>query len=260
MVFGLFGNYFLLLKEFSGEGSLKTFVEQKPNLAGGILEKLEPVVTKLVHKGHTRHSIVQAILKDYLSVQTEKDKLMNLADSIKEKIPALLASKEGLAVACGLFNVLDAKDRKVVVKTLPVAEMAQNRIAHLFLVHVATTLDDTQLTKKKVLHEALKAVDDLIGDKHYQQFLISCLLPHDSKNPYLLPEEKLAFETLKEFTTSKKDAATRQGELFKIAQKPLEMFFEEKLTYYLQNIREQPVLRNLLTGIAYCKFHSFSNL
>lgn len=62
---------------------------------------------------------------------------------MKEKLPALLASKEGLTVACGLFSVLEAKDRKVVVKSLPIGEMATNKVAHLFLIHINNTLDDT---------------------------------------------------------------------------------------------------------------------
>ena len=96
---------------------------------------------------------------------------------MKEKLPALLASREGLTVACSMFNILDAKDRKVALKTLPVGEMAVNKIAHLYLIHVANTLDDTQLTKKKLLHECLKQVDDLINDKFYQTVLISSILP-----------------------------------------------------------------------------------
>ena len=84
---------------------------------------------------------------------------------MKEKIPALLASLKGLKVACALFNILDAKSRKVVVKNMPIGEMITNRIAHLFIIHVANTLDDTQLTKKKILHESLKLLDDHIDDK-----------------------------------------------------------------------------------------------
>lgn len=66
MVFGLYGNYFLLLKEFITSGadklykknSLKEFIELKPQLGPGLLEKLEPMVLKCIHKGLTRHSIV----------------------------------------------------------------------------------------------------------------------------------------------------------------------------------------------------------
>lgn len=69
--------------------------------------------------------------------------MKSLADTVKEKLPALLASKQGLQAACGLFNVLDAKDRKAAIKGLPINEMVTNKIAHLFLIHVANNLDDT---------------------------------------------------------------------------------------------------------------------
>lgn len=182
MVIGLYGNYFLLLKDFINEQKgkklqLKQFLELKPNLTQGIMQKLEGVTSRLVEKGLTKHSIVQAILNDYVQCQPDQEKLKQLGEMIKEKLPALLASKQGLQVACAIFTILDAKDRKMAIKALPVVEMLSNKNAHLFLIHIANTLDDTQLTKKKLLHEALKVVDDLIGDKFYQTFIISALLP-----------------------------------------------------------------------------------
>lgn len=61
----------MLLKEVestSAKGqqiSLREFLEKKPNLAETILHKLEKQATKLVEKGLTRHTIVQAILYDF---------------------------------------------------------------------------------------------------------------------------------------------------------------------------------------------------
>ena len=69
MVFGLYGNYTLVLREILDKcknASLKQFMELKPQLTAGILEKIEPLVTKLVVKGHTRHTIAQAVLFDYV--------------------------------------------------------------------------------------------------------------------------------------------------------------------------------------------------
>jgi hypothetical protein len=178
MIFGVYGNFSLVLKDLLTKNkniSLKEFMEEKPQLSGGILEKLDPIVQKLIEKGQTRHTIVQAILLDYIECETSREKVHSIADTIKEKLSALLASKEGLKAACSLFNVLDSKDRKAAVKNLPVAEMVVNRIAHLFLIHVAYTLDDTQLTKKKLLHEAIKVVDDNINNTFYQSVLISAL-------------------------------------------------------------------------------------
>lgn len=185
---------------------------------------------------------MQAVLFDYVEAQSDLEKLRQLADLMKEKMPALLASREGLKVACALFALLEAKDRKVVVKSLPVEEMLTNKIAHLFLIYVANTLDDTQLTKKKILHEALIKVDDLIDDPCYQNFLMGALSPlepeKDEKTgvttlraPYLMPEDSACFHFLYEKSTSKKDWDVRARELYKLVSKPLENFFEEKLQF-----------------------------
>lgn len=153
-----------------------------------------------------------------------------MAQAIKEKVPSLLASKPGLSVACGIFSIMDAKDRKTVVKSLPVEEMLTNKIAHLFLIHVITNLDDTQLTKKKILHEALKVVDDNITDKCYQAVLLSAICPPEQfRKQFLTEDEAACLNMYSKKSTSKKDVNVRQAELVKIVQKPLEAFFEEKL-------------------------------
>ena len=53
-------------------------------------------------------------------IRTSKDieTMRNIADLMKEKLPSLLASFKGLFVACACFSSLEAKDRKVVVKSL----------------------------------------------------------------------------------------------------------------------------------------------
>lgn len=172
MVFSFYGNYFLLLKEIDDgnkQVSLKEFLEKKPQLSESILNKLEKVSTKVVEKGLTRHTIVQAILYDFFRTTTDLERLKNLADLMKEALPSLLASYKGLYVACACFNLLEAKDRKVVIKSLKdvLKEMLSNKISHLFVIHVLNSLDDTQLSKKKVLTEVLKSLDDLINDKYY---------------------------------------------------------------------------------------------
>jgi hypothetical protein len=84
---------------------------------------------------------------------TDIERLTNIADSMKESLPTLLASYKGLYVACACFNLLDAKDRKLVVKSLKevIGEMLTNKISHLFIIHILNNLDDTQLSKKKII-------------------------------------------------------------------------------------------------------------
>jgi len=180
---------------------------------------------------------------------------------MKEAFPAVLASKDGLRVACALFNLLDAKDRKLVVKSLPVGEMATNRIAHLFLMHVANNLDDTQLTKKKLMHEVLIKLDDHIDDTNFRNVLNSALVPLEvekdaagdvyyKRNSFVQGDDLHAMSLLLNKSTSKKDRKVRGAELFNIVRKPLEMFFEEKLSYYLLDAKPNLVMKNLFVGIA----------
>ena len=85
------------------------------------------------------------------------------------------------------------------LKSLPVADMIVNRIAHLFIIHVINNLDDTQLTKKKILNEAVIKIDDYLDDSSYQAVLISALSPLQTEevdgvvrykaNPFILAED-----------------------------------------------------------------------
>jgi len=176
-------------------------------------------------------------------------------------MPAILASNQGLRVACALFNLLDAKDRKAVVKSLPVGEMCVNRIAHLFVIHVANNLDDTQLTKKKVLHDALMKIDDCVEDINFQNVINAALMPletettaegtqHYKPNGFLTNDDLQIMSLFLEKSTSKKERKIRSAELFKIVQKPLEMFFEERLSYQLLDPKPNRVMKNLFVGIA----------
>jgi len=76
MIFSLYGNYGLMLDEVFSDGhktgstnALKVFMEKKPQIAATILTKLEPMVAKIVDKGNSRHSFVQAVLLDYVECQ-----------------------------------------------------------------------------------------------------------------------------------------------------------------------------------------------
>ena len=55
-------------------------------------------------------------------------------------------------------------------------------------------------------------------------------------------------------STSKKTRKARAAELTQIVQKPLEIFFEEKLQYQLVDTKANPVMKSLFTAIAASKF------
>jgi len=56
------------------------------------LHKLEKVTNKLIEKGLMRHTIVQAILCDFYQNASDIERIKNVNDLLKEKLPSLLAS------------------------------------------------------------------------------------------------------------------------------------------------------------------------
>jgi len=199
-------------------------------------------VQKLVEKGMSRHSLVQAIIKDYILCQPDIQKIKWLAESMKEKLPSLLASKQGLYVACAFFSVLEAKDRKLVVKSVqePLKEMITNKIAHLFILHILNNLDDTVISKKKILSDMLMTVDENKSDDCYVRIFLGMYSPLSKR--YFQAEDIEAFTAMQAHSTSKKEPESRRKELLAIITNPLEKFFEENMLFYLMDTDKNHLL------------------
>ena len=89
--------------------------------------------------------------------------------------------------------------------------MITNKIAHLFIIHVLNNLDDTVLSKKKILNDMILTIDDNKNDPHFSKIFIGIHSPMSKR--YFAPDEIEAFESFKKHTTSKKEDAIRRKEL-----------------------------------------------
>ena len=70
--------------------------------------------------------------------------------------------------------MLDAKDRKNALKALKenIKESFTNKMAHLFVIHVLGTLDDTTLLKKKIV-AVNKAISYLFKFRNFSSLLMN---------------------------------------------------------------------------------------
>jgi hypothetical protein len=120
--------------------------------------------------------------------------------------------------------------------------MSTNRIAHLFIIHVLNNLDDTVISKKKIIHDMMLTLDDNFEDKFYQNLYVGIHTPLAKR--FFDDEEITALSAYKEQSTSKKDSEQRREELMSYVCKPLESFFEEKVNLmdHLLNINKLPIL------------------
>jgi hypothetical protein len=89
--------------------------------------------------------------------------------------------------------------------------MCTNKVAHLFLLHVVNNLDDTVISKKKILQDVLLTQEENANDKCFQNIFIGIINPKSKR--FFTQDEISAFECLSELSTSKKDENTRRSEL-----------------------------------------------
>lgn len=214
LLHAFYDNYFLILQE-NKDKSIRKVLEDKPALKEGVTSKLESLVHKLIDKGLTRHTIVQALIYDYVSIADE-EQLNEMLSLLMESFPALLGSKRGLKAACGLFSIASSKERRAIVKTIKplAAEMATNPVSSLFLLYICCTLDDTVLARKSIMNTLVKNYEDIHEDKN-AMILYSCLLTgfeHPVRN--VITKSKLMCLLFKYAeSTSKKDEKVRRKEL-----------------------------------------------
>lgn len=137
---------------------------------------MEPFMSKFIEKGLIRLTMVQRIINEYISI-AEVEEVKEVCSQLHLTIPSLLASQEGLEVACTTFTLADTKQRKEILKTIKehVKELSTNKIGHLFLIHALNTLDDTTLAKKTMLNEIVSNFDTLIEDPIGQRIFIGIL-------------------------------------------------------------------------------------
>lgn len=124
--------------------------------------------------------------------------------------------------------------------------MVVNKVASLFLVHILNTLDDTVISKKKILNDVLLTLDDNANDRVFQNIFLGMFNPKSKR--YFTDDEIEAFNTLQEHSTSKKESSVRRMELLQVFVKPLEIFYEEKMQFYLHDIAKNPLLGKVLAG------------
>lgn len=119
-----------------------------------------------------------------------------------------------------------------------------NRVASLFITHVLNTLDDTVISKKKIIHDLLMCIDEGIEVKGFQNIFIGIQSPLQKR--YFDADDIAAFTAYQQHSTSKKAPELRRKELIQAVCKPLENFFYEKLSTHLADVTKVPLLAKVL--------------
>jgi len=89
--------------------------------------------------------------------------------------------------------------------------MITNKVAHLFILHILNNIDDTIISKKKILQDMMLTIDDNKTNEFFQKIFIGICNPQSKR--YFTDDDIESFNALKEHTSSKKDEPIRRKEL-----------------------------------------------
>jgi len=160
-----------------------------------------------------QQKIILAGLQILIPVEREK-----ILEQFKEEFLCLVDSLEGARLACCLLDYYTAKDRKIILKLFKgkALEYLKNESSYCYLVIIKIfyCIDDTVLIHKNILNDLDKNLDQLVDKPHFGELFLSIF---DAKSNYL---EKNGIG-LTDFTSSKKDEATRRNELIEYCVSPL---------------------------------------
>lgn len=217
------GAEYAVFKE-SGKGkTVLDVVNESAEKRQLITTNLNGTIVASVEKGSTGFQILHAAMKDYLSIllaDTEKydSQIREFIELLAEQFAELVHTQEGSEVACSLIALANAKERKVIIRSLKNhgKELIKNEHGNNVLITLFMTVDDTVLLHKSFSAELFtpELLPELIQEKFSRRPLLYLLKGLDGK--YFSPkvkEELLSFEKIAYAKTTKKPQDQRRSEL-----------------------------------------------
>ncbi|KAG2735393.1 hypothetical protein G9P44_001607 [Scheffersomyces stipitis] len=223
MIREFWGAEYAVFKE-SGKG--KTVLEvtkestEKKQL---ITSNLIGTIKASVEKGSTGFQILHAAMREYVSIleddiEVNDSAIRDFIDLLNEQFAELVHTQEGADVASTLIALANAKERKLIIRSLKshTNELIKNEYGNLVLITLFSTVDDTVLLHKSFSAEIFtpELLPELIKDKFSRRPLLYLLKGLDGKyfNPLVQKQIKKYVE-LAYKKTSKKPQEQRRAEL-----------------------------------------------
>ncbi|VDP05264.1 unnamed protein product [Heligmosomoides polygyrus] len=244
---------FDIISEFYGK-EFVMFRSDKPRTLAEIVEE-EPTKKKLILakliRGYlfpmettVRLSLCHRLLRDFAS-HCDPEQLINLIDSLKDRIPEIVHTPDGAYVAMKCIWNANVKDRKLIVKNFKdlTVKVAMEHYGHRVLLALFDTIDDTVLLNKYITSELSHEMNKLILDPWGEKVVHYIVHPRDGRG---MPREEIML--LQEGDSnphSKKEKKDRYAEIYKAICEPL-------YTYLSANIEELIFEHNKPKFVAAC--------
>lgn len=223
MIREFWGSEYAVFKE-SGKG--KTIVEiihessEKKQL---IMTNLFGTISASIDKGSTGFQILHAAMKEYVSIlvddiEVNDKQIRDFIEILHEQFAELVHTQEGSEVASTLIALANAKERKLIIRSLKDhnTKLISNEYGNIVLITLYMTVDDTVLLHKSFNLDLFTENDipEIIKAKFSRRPLLYLLNGLDGKyfSP-LIQKDLKSYEELAYKKTSKKPQEQRQEEI-----------------------------------------------
>ncbi|QID83801.1 pumilio domain member 6 [Saccharomyces pastorianus] len=214
MIKEFWGSEYAVFRETHKDLTIQKVCESSVEKRNIIARNLIGTITASVDKGSTGFQILHAAMREYVKIANEKE-ISEMIELLHEQFAELVHTPEGSDVACTLMAKANAKERKLILKTLKNhgEKLIKNEHGNIVFITILNCVDDTVLVFKSFSPTVKDNLQEFIIDKFGRRPWLYILLGLDGK--YFSPivkNELLRYIELSE-ATSKKDPLQRRHEL-----------------------------------------------
>ncbi|KAI6181978.1 PUM-HD domain-containing protein [Aphelenchoides fujianensis] len=231
-----YGKEYSLFKQMERNvKSIKEIEQKHPEKIELIVKNLEGPLKSIVEGEQLKHSLAHHLLWNYFTYCTKAQKA-EMIESVKDRLPEIVHTREGAEVAMECIWNTNAKDRKEILKTFSghAVQSANDQFARRVLFAIFDSVDDTVIINKNITKELADNVADLVYEKFGVSVLHYIVGPRD---PHVFGKTGLV-DLLKRGDGnehSKKDAAIRYKAIFDALKDALLPFIAANMREVLTN-------------------------
>lgn len=223
MIREFWGSEYAVFKDSGKDKSILDIVNESAEKKQLIMTNLSGTIIASIAKGSTGFQILHAAMKDYVTilvsdVEKHDSQIREFIDALAEQFAELVHTQEGAEVAASLIAVANAKERKIIIRSLKAhgKELIKNEYGNGVLITLFMTVDDTVLVHKSFSVELFtpELLPELVQDKFARRPLLYLLKGLAGK--YFAPkikQELVRYEKLAYTKTTKKPQEQRMAEL-----------------------------------------------
>lgn len=222
-----YGRDFALFQTETSQQSLDEILKCEPAKKETLLNHLKGHLLQLTNKDILQHSLVHRLFLEFLQHANTEKLRSEVIEVLRDCAIHMMHTHDGSRVARHCVWHGTAKDRKLLIKSLKshVHRICTDEYAHLVLLSLFDSVDDTKLIEKVIISEMIKSLKDIALHPVGRKVVLYLLSRRDPL--FFHPDVVRNLSEGDSIKTSKKDPHIRERELREAISRPALSLIEE---------------------------------